>query len=90
MAKTRRKSKTHQVEIAFSDEKVTSFGGMILAHRLAEHLGLWSKLAKRRTAGCTSSTIAAATQTVKSSWPSSENRTFWPVVPLLRPGCVCS
>jgi len=46
MKKKQRKRKTHQVEITFSDEKVSSFGGMILEHRLAEHLGLWSKLEK--------------------------------------------
>lgn len=47
MAKKRSGRKTHQVEITFSDEKVTSFGGMILEHRLASRLGLWRMLEKR-------------------------------------------
>lgn len=47
MAGKRRNRKTHTVEIEFSDEKVTSFGGMILEHRLAQRLGLWGKLEKR-------------------------------------------
>lgn len=42
-----RRRKTHQVQITFSDEKVTSFGGMILEHRLASRLGLWTMLEKR-------------------------------------------
>lgn len=43
-AGNRAKRKSHCVEISFSDEKVTSFGGMILEHRLAERLGLWRML----------------------------------------------
>jgi hypothetical protein len=45
MARRKKNRKTHTVEIAFSDEKVTSFGGMILEHRLAQRMGLWRKLA---------------------------------------------
>lgn len=44
MARKQGDRKTHTVEIAFSDEKVTSFGGMILEHRMAERLGLWKQL----------------------------------------------
>lgn len=46
-ARKQRNRKTHSVEIAFFDEKVTSFGGMILEHRLAQRMGLWRKPAKR-------------------------------------------
>ena len=45
--KKKRKRKYHSVEIAFSDEKVTSFGGLLLEHRLAERLGLWCDLEKQ-------------------------------------------
>ena len=47
MAGKGRNRKTHTVEIEFSDEKVTSFGGMVLEHRLAQRLGLWRKLHER-------------------------------------------
>lgn len=47
MARKQRNRKTHTVEISFSDEKVTSFGGMVLEHRVAERLGLWTQLEKR-------------------------------------------
>lgn len=45
-SKQSKKSKTHSIEIEFSDEKVTSFGGMVLEQRAAMRLGLWSILAK--------------------------------------------
>ena len=45
-ARNRAQRKTHTTEVVFSDEKVTSFGGMILEHRLAERLGLWRMLAE--------------------------------------------
>lgn len=47
MPKNRKPRKTHSVDIRFSDEKATSFGGMILEHRLASRLGLWRQLEKR-------------------------------------------
>jgi len=46
--------KVHSFKVEFSDEKVTSFGGLLLAERLASRLGLWriveSELPRR--AGC--------------------------------------
>jgi len=39
--------KTHSIEIEFSDENVTSFGGMVLEEQLASRLGLWNALEKR-------------------------------------------
>jgi len=33
----------HTIKINFSQEKVTSFGGLVLAERLASRLGLWRK-----------------------------------------------
>jgi len=50
MAKRTKKGRrggTHTIEISFSDERATSFGGMVLEHRLACRLGLWSSLDKR-------------------------------------------
>lgn len=47
MSRKSRRRKTHAIQIKFSDEKVTSFGGMILEQRLASRLGLWTQLQKR-------------------------------------------
>lgn len=47
MPKKRKARKTHSVDIRFSDENATSFGGMIIEHRLASRLGLWTKLEKK-------------------------------------------
>ena len=38
-----KQKKTHSIKIEFSDEKVTSFGGLTLVERLASRLGLWRK-----------------------------------------------
>ena len=37
-----KQKKTHSIKIEFSDESVTSFGGLTLAERLASRLGLWA------------------------------------------------
>jgi len=47
MKKRRKSKKTHMVDIEFSEEKVTSFGGMVLEHQLGSHLGLWRSLERR-------------------------------------------
>ena len=47
MAKRRKRRKTHTIDVEFSDEKVTSFGGLLLEHQLGSHLGLWRALEKR-------------------------------------------
>jgi len=44
-SKKRKKRTTHSIEVEFSDEKVTSFGGMVLQQRAAMRLRLWSILA---------------------------------------------
>jgi hypothetical protein len=46
--KTKKKKarKTHQIEVEFSDEKVTSFGGLVLGEELGRRLGLWRILEK--------------------------------------------
>jgi hypothetical protein len=38
-----KQKKTHSITIEFSNESVTSFGGLSLAERLASRLGLWRK-----------------------------------------------
>ena len=38
--------RAHSIEVSFSDENVTSFGGMVLEERLASRLGLWKVLEK--------------------------------------------
>jgi hypothetical protein len=43
----RKRSKIHSLRIEFSDEPVTSFGGLALPERLAQHLGLWRVLEER-------------------------------------------
>jgi len=40
-----KQKKTHSIKIEFSDENVTSFGGLALAERMASRLGLWGKAA---------------------------------------------
>ena len=42
----RKRTKIHSLRIEFSDESVTSFGGMALPDRLAQRLGLWRVLAQ--------------------------------------------
>jgi hypothetical protein len=46
--------RTHSFKIDFSDEKVTAFGGLVLAERLASRLGLWSATERHlpRRVGC--------------------------------------
>ena len=40
----------HTIKLDFSDEPVTSFGGLVLAERTAARMGLWTTLgACRRT-----------------------------------------
>jgi hypothetical protein len=47
VAKKKKRSKTHSIQIEFSNEKVTSFGGLVLEDRLARRLGVWSTLERR-------------------------------------------
>jgi len=42
-----KRTKVHSLRIEFSDEPVTSFGGMVLPERLAQYLGLWRVLEDR-------------------------------------------
>ena len=35
----------HTIKLEFSDEPVTSFGGLVLAEKAAARLGLWSTIA---------------------------------------------
>jgi len=46
LRKTRKQRKTHQIEVEFSDEKVTSLGGLVLGEQLGRRLGLWRVLEK--------------------------------------------
>lgn len=45
MVTTLHQKRTHTIKIDFADEPVTSFGGLTLAERMAQRLGLWSTLA---------------------------------------------
>ena len=45
MVTTLQQKTTHTIKIEFADEPVTSFGGLTLAERMAQRLGLWSTLA---------------------------------------------
>jgi len=45
MVTTLHQKTTHTIKIDFSDEPVTSFGGLTLVERMAQRLGLWSMLA---------------------------------------------
>jgi hypothetical protein len=47
MRKNKKRRRTHQISVEFSDEKVTSFGGLVMAEELGRHLGLWRVLAER-------------------------------------------
>ena len=45
MVTTLHQKTTHTIKIDFANESVTSFGGLTLAERMAQRLGLWSMLA---------------------------------------------
>jgi hypothetical protein len=45
MVTTLQQKRTHTIKIEFSDELVTSFGGLALAERMGQRLGIWSTLA---------------------------------------------
>ncbi len=42
----RKKSTIHSYQVGFSDENATSFGGLVLAERLASRHGLWTRAKK--------------------------------------------
>jgi hypothetical protein len=44
MVTTLQHKTTHTIKIEYSDEPVTSFGGLVLAERMAERLGLWRSI----------------------------------------------
>jgi len=46
LQKRKKRRKTHQIEVEFSDEKVTSLGGLVLGEELGRRLGLWRVLEK--------------------------------------------
>lgn len=46
LKKNKKRRKTHQIDVEFSDEKVTSFGGLVLGEQLGRRLGLWRVLEK--------------------------------------------